>query len=238
MLRAVPPAISPTVAVDPPEAEGGHGAGRSLDRRAPLLRVHAGVRRPAAEAHAEGARERRSEDDLADRRRLVVHVADAGVELAGVERARSEEADLLLGREEQLDARVGASVLEDPPRRLEHHRDGGLVVRPEDRARGVADDPVLADDRLDRPLGGHGVEVRAEEDRRPGAVRAGQPAEHVARARPDAPAGVVLRGLEAERLEVGEHAVGDRPLRAGRARDRAELQEEVEEGRRRHRPES
>ena len=49
--------------------------------------------------------------------------------------------------------------------RLEHRRDGGLVVGAEDRPGRVADDAVL-DDRLDRPLRRHRVEVRAEEERR------------------------------------------------------------------------
>ena len=58
------------------------------------------------------------------------------------------------------------TLVEDPPNRLEHHDDGGLVVRAEDRPGRVADDAVLADDRVDRRLGRNRVRVRAEEDRR------------------------------------------------------------------------
>ena len=65
----------------------------------------------------------------------------------------------------QLEARVRPVLLDDPPRRFEHRRDRGLVVGAEDRPARVPDDAVL-DDGLERPLRRHGVEVRAEEERR------------------------------------------------------------------------
>src|SRR5205814_4742978 len=91
-------------------------------------------------------------------------VADLGVQALMVERRRAEESDLLFRSEEELDAAVRAALGERTPGPFEHRRDGGLVVRAEDGAARVAHDTVL-DHRLERPLRGHGVEVRAEEDR-------------------------------------------------------------------------
>ena len=145
-----------------------------------------------------------------------------------VERARAEQADLLLRREEELDAGVRASLLDDPARGLDHRDDGRLVVGAEDRPAGVPDDAVLADDGLERALRRHRVEVRAEEDRRAAPVAAGQAAEQVPDRRVDLRARVVLLDVEAERPQLGDHAVGDRTLLAGRARDRGELEKEVE----------
>ena len=116
----------------------------------------------------------------------------------------------------------------DPPRRLEHHGDRRLVVGPEDRAAGVPDDAVL-DDRLERPGGRNRVEMGAEEDRRPLAAAPGQAAEDVPHRRADRRAGLVLVPLEPDVAELREHAVGDGPLLARRARDRAELEEEAED---------
>src|SRR5438477_249300 len=76
-----------------------------------------------------------------------------------------DEADLLLGREQQLEPCVRVAFRDDAPRRLEHDRDRRLVVPAENGAGGVADDAVL-DHGLDRAGGRDGVEVRAEEDRR------------------------------------------------------------------------
>ena len=115
-----------------------------------------------------------------------------------VERARAEEPDLLLLREQQLDARVRLAFGDDPPRRLDHRDDGRLVVSAENGACGVSDDPVR-DDGLERALRRHGVEVRAEEDRRSAVRPAGQPAEKVARVGVDPCSGVVLVDLDAQR---------------------------------------
>ena len=121
--------------------------------------------------------------------------------------------DLLLRREEQLDARVrprsstsrrAASIIAD---------DRGLVVGAEDRAAGVADDPVL-DDRLDRRRRRDGVEVGAEEERRPPSAVGRDPAEEVP-ASSRSRAGVVLVDVEPERAELGGDAVGDRALLPG-----------------------
>ncbi len=56
-------------------------------------------------------------------------------------------------------------LLDDAPNGLEHDSDRSLVVRTKDRSAGIPHDPVL-DHRLERPVGGNRVEVRAEEDRR------------------------------------------------------------------------
>ena len=136
------------------------------DRRAAVLRVHPRVRGRAVEAEVEEPTVRRAEHDLADRRALVVHEAGRRDEPRVVERVGAAQRHLLLRREEELDAGVRRPSVEDPTGRLEHDDDRGLVVRAEDRPGRVAHDPVLADDRLDRPLGRDRVRVRAEEDRR------------------------------------------------------------------------
>jgi hypothetical protein len=82
-----------------------------------------------------------------------------------VERAGSKEADLLLLREQKLDARVRFTLGDDPPRCFDHRDDGRLVVRAEDRPGRVSDDAV-GDHGLECALRRHGVEVRAKKDRR------------------------------------------------------------------------
>ena len=66
----------------------------------------------------------RAEHDLADRRRLVVDVADPRAQPGVVEGVGADEADLLLGREQELEPAVRAPLLDHAPRRLEHDRDG------------------------------------------------------------------------------------------------------------------
>jgi hypothetical protein len=132
------------------------------------------------------------------------------------------EADLLLRCEEQLEARMRAPLVHDALRRDEHHGDGGLVVRPEDRARAVVDDSLL-DDRLDRTLGRHGVEVGAEEDRRAGAVGRLQSTVEIAGVGADRRARAVLVHREPEVAEEGADDVGGRALGAGRRRQRSQF---------------
>ena len=118
-------------------------------------------------------------------------------------------------------------LLHQPRRRLEHGRDGGLVVCAQDRPGGVAHEPVLSDDGLDRRLRQHRVEMGAEEERRTGlGVLRLDPAENVAHRRADPPADIVLVCLEPERAQVVEHAVGDGPLLPRGARERGQLEEE------------
>ena len=67
---------------------------------------------------------RSAEDDVADRSGLVVDVANSSVQARVVERSGAEEPDLLLRREEQLDARVRPAFGEDAAGCIEHHRNG------------------------------------------------------------------------------------------------------------------
>ena len=229
MFAAVPPLIVPTFAVvslvDPAQAHLGDRARRGGDRRPPFLRVHPGVCGAAVEHDGQVVGRGGAEDDLADRRRLVVDVADPRPQAAVVEGVGAEQPDLLLRREEQLDARMRPVLGEHAARRLEHRGDGGLVVAAEDRRSGVADDPVL-DDRLELVGRRHRVEMGAEEHRL--AVGRGLEGDvDVAHRRADARPGLVLVGPQAAVPEVGGHTVGDLPLLAGRARDACELDEQV-----------
>ncbi len=162
-----------------------------------------------------GGRGRRRSDDLADRALVVEDVAQPRLEPLGVEGLGAVEPDLFLRRENELDAAVGPPLLDDAADGFQHDRDGGLVVGAEDRRPGVSHDAVL-DDGLDRLGRRHGVEVRAEEDRRAAVGRRG-PRVQVAGGRADPRAGVVLVDVEPELAEVSGDAVGDRraPLRAG-----------------------
>ena len=58
---------------------------------------------------------RRAEDDLADRRRLVVDEPEPRVEPVVVEGRGPDEADLLLRREEELDPGMAPTLGEDAP---------------------------------------------------------------------------------------------------------------------------
>ena len=183
------------------------------------------------EAEVEKSPVRRAEHDLADRHALVVDVSDVRDEPRVVEGVRATERDLLLRREQELDAGVLPPFLEDAPRRLEHDDDCRLVVRAEDRPRGVAHDAIL-DDRVDRGFRRHRVRMRTEEDRRSSlAVRGRQVAVDVPGVAVERPGRGVLVPLETELGEVGADPIGDRALAPRRARERAELQEEVDERR-------
>jgi hypothetical protein len=178
------------------------------------------------EAEGERVVRRRAEDDLADRRRLVVDEPELRREPRVVERLGALQPDLLLRREKQLDARVGAPLADDPRRGFEHDCDCRLVVRAEDRSRRVADDPVLVYQRLDRPLRRHGVEVRAEEDRRPaGAVRI-QPAVEISGVRADRRARAVLVYGDPEIAQIGGNEIGRGALGPRRRWQPRELQED------------
>ena len=70
----------------------------------------------------------------------------------------------------------------------------------------------------------------AEEERRAGvAVRGSIRQRMLPIVEPILPADVVLVGLEPERAQVVEHAVGDGPLLPRRARQRGQLEEERED---------
>ena len=154
------------------------------------------MRCAAVEANLHRPRIRCTEDHVADRRSLVVHVPEARLETLVVEGGRTEQAHFLLWREQKLDAAVRPVLGKNPASAFEHRRDGRLVVRAEDRAGGVAHDAVL-DHRLDRALGRNGVEMCAEKDG-VAAVRRFEAAEHVADVRADFRAGVVFVNGQAE----------------------------------------
>ena len=164
--------------VEPPEPEIGDCPRGGGDRRAPVLGRHSRVSRSPVEAEVERSSVRRPEHDLPDRRTLVVHEAGPRREPRLVERARSFEPDFLPRGEDELDTGVRATLAQDQPRRLEHDRDGRLVVRAEDGPTRVPHDSVL-DHGLEGPVERHGVRVRAEEDRSAGTVRARDPAVEV-----------------------------------------------------------
>ena len=155
--------------------------------------------RPAVKADEHRALVGRAHDHLADRSRLVVDEAELGLERRVIEGARTDQADLLLRGEEELDARVRPAFRDDPSRCLDHRHDGRLVVRSKDRPARVPDDAVVADHGLERPLRRHRVEVSAEEDRRTAVEAAREATEQVPDRRVDRRAGVVLVHLQAER---------------------------------------
>ena len=216
--------------VDTAEAKLGERPRGGGDRRAPFLGPHARVSRATVETKFEHASVWRAEHDLADRRPLVVDIAGLGDESRVVEGVSAAKRDLLLRREEQLDPRMRAPFVEDPPRRLEHDGDCCFVVGTEDRPAGVADD-ALFDDGLDGGFNRHRVRVSAEEDRRASPVRRGQPAVDVPRVSVETRRATVFVPLEPELREVGADAVCNGPFLPRRARDRAELEEELEERR-------
>ncbi len=76
----------------------------------------------------------------------------------------------------------------------------------------------------------HRVRVRAEEDRRPvPAVRRRDAAVDVPGVTVELRGRVVFVPLQPEIVEVGDHAIGDRALSTRGARQRAELEEEIDE---------
>jgi hypothetical protein len=111
-------------------------------------------------------------------------------------------------------------------RSLEHRGNGRLVVAPENCGQPVSDDSVL-DDGLDRLDGRHRVEMRAEKQRLSG-HDGRERDEDVPHRRTDRFPGLVLLGLDSQVAQIAEHAVGDGPLLARRARNGGELEEEIE----------
>ena len=174
--------------------------------------------------HLHALRPRSTEDDLADRRRLVVHVAELRVEAIVVERVRADEADLLLRREQELDPRMRTVLREHAPDAFQHRDDGRLVVRAEDRAAGVAHDAVL-DDGVEGPGRRHGVEMGTEEEGRPVRGRV-DPGVDVPHRRADFGAAAVLVRPQPEVGEIAQHRVGHPALFPWRAGNRHKLQKQ------------
>ena len=180
------------------------------------------------EGHLERLRERRAEDHVADRSRLVVDEPVPRVQPRMVECRRPEQAHFFLRREDELDPGVRTALGEHAPRGLEHRRHRRFVVRAEDRPGRVPDDSLVVDDRLDPTHRLHRIEVRAEEDRRPGGRRL-EPRVQVSDGGADLGARPVLVHVERTVAQVRRDDVGDRPLLTGRARDRRQLGEELED---------
>ncbi len=176
------------------------------------------MRSAAVERHLEPLRERCAEDDLADRPLLVVHEAELRTQPRLVERGRPEQADLLLPREQQLDAGMTDVLDENAPQALEHLRHRRLVVGAEDRAAGIPDHAVL-DDGAQLTRGRHRVEVGAEEERRTFRRRL-DPRVDVAER--------ILLGLETETAQITQDDVGDGVLLTRRRGQGSELEEEVD----------
>ena len=189
--------------------------GGGEDRRAALLRAQPRVRGLAVELGLHAVERRRGGDKLADRRRVVEHVAELRAQLRRVEALGAQQADLLGDGEEQLEAdrraldRAAAGDRED-------HRHRGLVVRAEDA--GVRVLPAVVDQHgVDRRLRRHRVQVRAQQH---GPLRAPADArQQVAR--------LVALDLEPHPAQLGGDALGARRLLPRRARDAAEVREEL-----------
>src|SRR3954467_10909739 len=206
--------------VDAAERHVRDGLGGGEDRRAAGLGADPGVRGLAVELGGEAEVGRRRGDHLADRRRVVEHVAEVGLQLRGVELLGALEGVLLAGGEQQLEPDRGA-LDAAAPRQLEDDRDRGLVVGAEDAVVGVL--PAAVDDhRVDRDAAVvDRVEVGAQEDRAPAA--AGDAREQVA-------GGVLLRP-DPHLAQLRLHALGALSLMPERARDAAERGERVVEPR-------
>jgi hypothetical protein len=156
---------------------------------------------------------------------LVVHEPDHRAKSLVAERPRTQQSDLLLRCEDELDSGVRATLVEDARDCNEHDRDGRLVIRAQDRAARVAEHAVL-EHGLERAVERHGVQVRAEEDRRPSRVRRLEAAVHVPCGRADFGARLVLRRLEPEPAQVSQHAIGHLPFLTRRAGHADQLVEE------------
>ena len=105
--RRVPPSIVPTFAVVSgsrrPSRIAAIARAAASDRAAAVLGPDPGVGGAAVELRDDPVVGGRGDDDLADRRGVVEHVAEPAAQQADVERLRPAERDLLADREQQLD---------------------------------------------------------------------------------------------------------------------------------------
>ena len=226
---AVPPRISPTLAVvmssSRPSRRSAIARAAAAMAERPSSGAMPGVRRLAAEDRLDRRLVRRAEDDVADRRRPGrTRSRPATTSRVSSNAPAPSRPVSSFGVKSELDAGVRPALGQDPPHRLEHHRDRRLVVGAEDRPPRVADHALVVDDRLDRAVGRHGVEVRAEEDRRAAVLRGRLDARvEVPHRRADPCAGVVLVDVEPEVAQVARDARRRRPApaRTGSASRRA-----------------
>ena len=89
--------------VEPPERHRRDRARGGEDRAAAVLGPDAGVRRAPVELRPKPVQGGRGDDDLADRRRVVEHVAESRAQARAVEGLRAAQRVLLGDREQQLE---------------------------------------------------------------------------------------------------------------------------------------
>jgi len=154
---------------------------------------------------------------------VIEDVAPFAVQAGDVECLGARQRVFLADGEQQLDA-DRRSLDRATPGDLEQYGDRGLVVGAEDRvARAL---PAAVDhDRLDRAVLGHGVEMRAEQDR---ALRAScDPCEQVPALRAGLLRRAVLLDIDPHRREVAGDRLRAGMLRAERARDGTQARERL-----------
>ena len=210
------PHVRRGLVIDAPQPHRRDGPGGGGDRAAAVLGADPRVRSGAAEAGLEAVVRRRGHHDLADRRRVVEDIAERAAQPGGVELLGAAQRRLLPHREQQLEAH-GRPLHRRASSGGQQDRDGRLVVGTEDRL--ARADPATVDaHRLDSAVVGHGVEVRAEQDRSIG-VAPGDPREQVA--------GLVGLDVQPHPPQLVAHAHRDRRLLAGDRADAAQLGELV-----------
>ena len=217
------PDVGGRAVVEAAQAHRGDRLGGGDDRAAPRLGADAGVGGLPAKVALQAVVGGRRDDDVSDRRGVVVHVAELRAQPGDVERLGARQAVLLGDGEQQLDAH-GRALDRRAVREREQNRHGRLVVGAQDRlARAL---PGAVDQhRLDRALVRDGVEVGAQQHRALGA--AGKPRQEVAAIAADLGRRVVLLDLEPERAQLRGDPVGDGALVAVLAGDGAQLGERV-----------
>ncbi len=183
----------------------------------------AAVPRNSASMRLQGGR---GDDQRARRAVAVEHEHAARRERGEVERLGAQKADLLAGREHELDVARGR-LGNEPAREHEQGGDCGLVVGAEHRL-AVAAHEAVGDDDPRSAIDGHRVEVGAEGH---GGRHSASwdPGDEVAAAAAGDRSGTVFADLQTEVAEIVLDDVGDLPLGAGRRRDAGEPHEEVEQ---------
>src|SRR5690606_17538607 len=137
-------------------------ARRDEDRRDAILGVDARVRRAPENLHLETIGADRSDADPLRVVRVVVEAELRIAEIARLDRARAEEADLLSHREEKGERWMVELVREDVLDHRDDARDRRAVVRSERRL-SLRDDAIASTHGLGAAAKRHGVEMAHEE---------------------------------------------------------------------------
>src|SRR3989442_5753406 len=169
---------------------------------------------------------RRGEDQLADRRGMVEGISELRAQARDVEGVCAQQADLLRGREEQLEP-DGRLIHRVAARNLEQHRDRGLVVRAEDCLAAISK-YALRELDLDAIRKRNRVEMSAEHHGA-GAFGPGDSRDQVPAIRPGLGRARVLLHREPERFELRAHEARRRGFVPARALDLAERDERLRE---------